>query len=493
MLLVFLQVARAQECPERLDPDTFSARVSALKEPVAFADPSVAEEITALEGLVVCVDGPTYPYDLQNLHQARGAFELLVNADAAASNAALTRALSVGATADPDYGPDIEAAFTALPPPGAGQIDLQWSSDPYVLVVDGGVSYTYGEQPLGQGWHLIQWMNDEGWHSEVVMVSGTKVPKVGDGAAVAVVEPEPETTKKDKRDKRDKKQPEPEVVEPEVVEPEVVEPEPEPEVVEPEPEPEVVEPEPEPEVVEPEPEPEVVEPEPEPEVVEPEPEPEVVEPEPEPEVVEPEPIVEPEPEPDVPSLVIEEPRKERDVSFGLGVMPRYAIVRSTLPDGSVVHVGTSGQPGIEVYGTLGGARTGVVADLQLGPTSAQGRPSVLNRGQLSLNRAWTAGNVGIVPHVGLELRPLPMASFSGELPDFTSQLAPGGFAGVRIGGPRVSVAGRLHGLSGARGVQGWVAWQGFERVTPVLELETLKVADARYTFVVAELEWSLSL
>ena len=457
MLLVFLQVARAQECPERLDPDTFSARVSALKEPVAFADPSVAEEITALEGLVVCVDGPTYPYDLQNLHQARGAFELLVNADAAASNAALTRALSVGATADPDYGPDIEAAFTALPPPGAGQIDLQWSSDPYVLVVDGGVSYTYGEQPLGQGWHLIQWMNDEGWHSEVVMVSGTKVPKVGDGAAVAVVEPEPETTKKDKRDKRDKKQPEPEVVEPEVVEPEVVEPEPEPEVVEPEPEPEVVEPEPEPEVVEPEP------------------------------------IVEPEPEPDVPSLVIEEPRKERDVSFGLGVMPRYAIVRSTLPDGSVVHVGTSGQPGIEVYGTLGGARTGVVADLQLGPTSAQGRPSVLNRGQLSLNRAWTAGNVGIVPHVGLELRPLPMASFSGELPDFTSQLAPGGFAGVRIGGPRVSVAGRLHGLSGARGVQGWVAWQGFERVTPVLELETLKVADARYTFVVAELEWSLSL
>ena len=455
MLLVFLQVAWAQDCPERLDPDTFSARVSALKEPVAFADPSVAEEITALEGLVVCVDGPTYPYDLQNLHQARGAFELLVNADAAASNAALKRALSVGATADPDYGPDIEAAFTALPPPGAGQIDLQWSSDPYVLVVDGGVSYTYGVQPLGQGWHLIQWMNDEGWHSEVVVVSGTKVPKVGDGAAVAVVEPEPETTKKDKRDKRDKKKPEPEVVEPEVVEPEVVEPEPEPEVVEPEPEPEVVEPEPE--------------------------------------VVEPEPIVEPEPEPDVPSLVIEEPRKERDVSFGLGVMPRYAIVRSTLPDGSVVHVGTSGQPGIEVYGTLGGARTGVVADLQLGPTSAQGRPSVLNRGQLSLNRAWTAGNVGIVPHVGLELRPLPMASFSGELPDFTSQLAPGGFAGVRIGGPRVSVAGRLHGLSGARGVQGWVAWQGFERVTPVLELETLKVADARYTFVVAELEWSLSL
>ena len=458
-MLWFLSTALAQECPERIDPDRYSVRVAKLKEPVAFGEAGIGSEITALEGLLLCVDGPVYPYDIQALHQARGAYELLVNQDTDAGSAALLRTRSVGGSADPDYGPNVETAFTALPKLSDGKVVILFDDEPYVLVIDGHVTYTYGELPMSGGWHLIQWMDDYGWHAQAVTVGSKKTPRIGDDQETAVAAEGP-TEKKKKKKKTKEPKPEPK----------------------PEPEP-VAEPEPEPE-----PEP-VAEPEPEP-VAEPEPEP-LAEAETE-AVIEPE-IEAPDPAVDNPGLVIEEPRPRGLKQLNLGVIPRYAIVRSVVPGDQYIHIGTGGQPGLELYAGVGGRRA-LVLDFQLGPPAAEGRPSVLNRGQLIGSQGFSLGGIVLRPQAGLEIRPLPIPTIGEgeEVPTFDSTLAAGALLGASVTRGPLSVTLRGHAFANARGVQGWIAFNPGLPVVPILELETLQVGEARYSSLVLEFEWSSS-
>ena len=177
----------------------------------------------------------------------------------------------------------------------------------------------------------------------------------------------------------------------------------------------------------------------------------------------------------------------------LGVLPRYAIVRTTVPDGPVTHIGVGGQPGLELYGGVARGSTAVILDGQLGPRSAEGRPSVLNRGQLMVMRGIPLGGLVVSPTVGLQMRPLPSPNTNAAVPSFTSATAAGGLVGVRVGTEKLSATVRGHLLNGGQGAQAWVSYDLGLPFLPIIEVETLKVGDARYSFLVLEAEWSIAL
>lgn len=168
MLLLLLSAAQAQECTAPLSPDAFSARLDQVKEGVLFGEPAAADELARLEAQLPCLDGPVDRVDLARLMQSQAAYALFLGQD---PKDHLQRAAILGEPPDPDYGPQFAQALAAAAPTETAYLDLDFQPAPAVLFVDGQIHYDTGPQQVAAGWHIVQWMGDDGaWTTRVLQL-----------------------------------------------------------------------------------------------------------------------------------------------------------------------------------------------------------------------------------------------------------------------------------------------------------------------------------
>ncbi|MCB9797638.1 MAG: hypothetical protein H6741_33530 [Alphaproteobacteria bacterium] len=185
LLMPAMAAEPADECP--IQPDEYTARVDAVRELVAFAEPSAEAELTQLELLLVaCVDGPVSRDTIVRLILAQGAYEILRDGgDAARGDRYLGWAATLGGPEawDASYGPDVEKRFNAVArkKPGLAVLDLSFADEVTVVSVDGEVIYEYGLTQVKEGRHVVQWSTGERWFADVVEVEAGGRRLVGGG------------------------------------------------------------------------------------------------------------------------------------------------------------------------------------------------------------------------------------------------------------------------------------------------------------------------
>ena len=188
MLLALLGLAAASDvdCPTRPDPDEFSTRVASMRERVAFAEPDLDPELDKL--LVIagnCVTGPVSPQDLGAALMAKGAYAKLALGDDSTAWRYVSWSVAIAReeALEPLYGPDVEAlydkALAAKLPSATLDLTFEWPPD--VLVLDGAVIYEDGLQSVNAGWHAVQWLTEDGWLSESVVLTPGGKAHIGGG------------------------------------------------------------------------------------------------------------------------------------------------------------------------------------------------------------------------------------------------------------------------------------------------------------------------
>jgi len=187
-LLLLAATAQAQEtCSERIGPEVLGERVQAITEQVARGDRNLGQELNQLfRTASECVDGPVEKRDLGALLLARGAFGLLSGtADAGAAREQMTWAYAIAGrdVFDEIYGIEVLEAFdsatTGVLPKAF--LSLSFARDPRVVVVDGEVVYDRSKRMVTATFHLIQWLDSKGWHSQRVILSEGDEVTVGGG------------------------------------------------------------------------------------------------------------------------------------------------------------------------------------------------------------------------------------------------------------------------------------------------------------------------
>jgi hypothetical protein len=163
-------------CPSVMHADTFTTRVGALVEPVAFADDAVLMELATLEATLRagCIEMTVPRETLGGLFMAQGANELLRGGDPQHADAYLRRAAALTAPIEPAYGLKVEEAYRTAVNGMRGDaiLELSFSVRPDLVVVDGELVYDAVERRVLLGVHLVQWYSqDSGWSAEWVEVT----------------------------------------------------------------------------------------------------------------------------------------------------------------------------------------------------------------------------------------------------------------------------------------------------------------------------------
>ena len=192
ILPLLVSSVSAAECTERITPEAFRARVEAVREPVAFADPAAQGQIDGLLVLMErCINGPVRREDIAGLFLARGAWEILAGAESdwhlQLARDHLTWAYAVGSRDawEPMYGPQVEEVFDEVSSQllEKGVLDLTFRSVPEVTVLDGEVVREQGRRFVTAGAHLVQWKDETGWHGQIVRLEPEETKSIGGGRA----------------------------------------------------------------------------------------------------------------------------------------------------------------------------------------------------------------------------------------------------------------------------------------------------------------------
>ena len=192
ILPLLVSSASAAECTERITPEAFRTRVEAVREPVAFADPTAQGQIDELLALMErCINGPVRREDIAGLFLARGAWEILAGAESdwhqQLARDHLTWAYAVGSRDawEPMYGPQVEEVFDEVSSEllQKGVLDLTFRRVPEVTVLDGEVVREQGRRFVTAGAHLVQWKDEAGWHGEIVRLAPEETKTIGGGRA----------------------------------------------------------------------------------------------------------------------------------------------------------------------------------------------------------------------------------------------------------------------------------------------------------------------
>ena len=164
LLLLGAGAALAQECPVPLEPEAMALRLEAVKDDVLFGEPSAKQELSAIEDSLPCLNGPLDRRELGKLMLGQAAFGTFMSLD---SSVYYERAAALGA-GDLDYGPEVQAKLDGVQPGPPALLILDFEPDPAVLLVDGVVTYTTGPREIASGWHIVQWLQDDGWQVRVL-------------------------------------------------------------------------------------------------------------------------------------------------------------------------------------------------------------------------------------------------------------------------------------------------------------------------------------
>ena len=164
LLLLGAGAALAQECPVPLEPEAMALRLEAVKDDVLFGEPSAKQELSAIEDSLPCLNGPLDRRELGKLMLGQAAFGTFMSLD---SSVYYERAAALGA-GDLDYGPEVQAKLDGVQPAPPALLILDFEPDPAVLLVDGVVTYTTGPREIASGWHIVQWLQDDGWQVRVL-------------------------------------------------------------------------------------------------------------------------------------------------------------------------------------------------------------------------------------------------------------------------------------------------------------------------------------
>ena len=197
LLMPFGSALAQETCPERLEPDAFRDRLSQVAAAASSGGETVGSRLDTLQRVAVsCIDGPLFAGDLARLFLAQAVWNLSSEAGdpfMGEQRMAWTAALGGGSEWMPVYDP-FKAEFEAgrAVATQTGTLDLSFSPQPDVLVVDGQVEYELGPREVLVGAHLVQWLSDSGWTGRLVVVEpgqtgslviGEASASVGDGGS----------------------------------------------------------------------------------------------------------------------------------------------------------------------------------------------------------------------------------------------------------------------------------------------------------------------
>jgi hypothetical protein len=211
-LLLLLFSAQAQDpCAVRLDPSAVSSEINQLRQQIAQGNYTVGPELGELfKNATHCANGPIEKRDIGALLLARGALGLLsgkVDPKAAMQQFTWAYAIAGRDVFDDIYGTQVLDAFdeatTGVLPKAS--INLSFTRDPRVVVVDGEVIYERGQRIVTATFHLVQWLDAKGWHSQQITLKPGQEITIGGGEQPKTEEAEVTTSKTRKARKKRKK------------------------------------------------------------------------------------------------------------------------------------------------------------------------------------------------------------------------------------------------------------------------------------------------
>ena len=176
LMLLASVSAQETECTERVSPQVITQGVENVRQGILNGEEDVGTQLNELfHAMTLCVDGPVERRDVGELLLARGAFGVLskkVSPEAAQQQMTWAYAIAGRDVFDDAYGMEVQEAFDiategVLP---RATIDLSFDRDPRVVVIDGEVIYDRGQRTVSATFHLIQWLDKQGWHSEVLVL-----------------------------------------------------------------------------------------------------------------------------------------------------------------------------------------------------------------------------------------------------------------------------------------------------------------------------------
>jgi hypothetical protein len=215
-LLILLFSAQAQDpCAVRLEPSSISAEINQLRQQIAQGNHAVGPELGELfKNATHCANGPVERRDIGAMLLARGAVGLLsgeLTPKAAMQQFTWAYAIAGRDVFDEIYGTEVLDAFdeatTGVLPKAS--INLSFTRDPRVVVVDGEVVYERGQQIVTATFHLVQWLDAKGWHSQQVILKPGQKITVGGGVQPKAEAPKSTTakTRRPRKKRRAKKKP----------------------------------------------------------------------------------------------------------------------------------------------------------------------------------------------------------------------------------------------------------------------------------------------
>jgi hypothetical protein len=181
LLLLGAGVALAQECPVPLEPEAMALRLEAVKDGVLFGEPAAKQELSAIEASLPCLTGPLDQAELGKLMLGQAAYGTFMGQE---SSVYYQRAAGFGA-GDPDYGPEVQAKLDAVQPSPPALLILDFEPVPAVILVDGVITYSTGPRELASGWHIVQWLQDDGWQVRVLELGPSQEAEISVRAAPA--------------------------------------------------------------------------------------------------------------------------------------------------------------------------------------------------------------------------------------------------------------------------------------------------------------------
>jgi hypothetical protein len=170
-------------------------RLEAVKDGVLFGEPAAAAELSAIEASLPCLSGPVDQAELGKLMLGQAAYGTFMGTDSAVY---YQRAAALGA-GDSDYGPEVQSKLDAVQAPPPALLILDFEPIPAVILVDGVITYSTGPRELASGWHIVQWLGDEGWQVRVMELDPSQEATISVRTAeVPVVPEEPADLPRDK-------------------------------------------------------------------------------------------------------------------------------------------------------------------------------------------------------------------------------------------------------------------------------------------------------